>query len=70
MRNLLQATDRQLSQIWPPTVGPRLEALVSDDAGLGQAIHPFPNVNVDPSILNERQEFVLVDNLWGNDVDR
>jgi hypothetical protein len=45
------------------------EALVSDDASLGQAIHPFPNFDVDPTILNERQEFVLVDNFGGNDVD-
>jgi hypothetical protein len=36
------------------------EALASDDAGLGQAVHPFPNFDVDPTILNETEEFVLV----------
>jgi hypothetical protein len=28
MRNLLRVTDRQMSQIWPPTAGPRLDRIL------------------------------------------
>ena len=47
-----------------------LEELVGNDAGLGEAIHSFPNFDVDPSnFVNQVLEVVFYDDLFWDDVE-
>ena len=46
-----------------------LKELVGNDAGLGEAVHSFPNFDVDPSVfVNQVPEVVFYDNLFRDDV--
>ena len=45
------------------------EELVGKDAGLGQGIHPFLDVNIDPSFfVDQIAEVVFYNDLFGDDV--
>jgi hypothetical protein len=47
-----------------------LEDLVGNDAGLGEAVHSFPNFDVDPSVfVNQVPEVVFYDDLFRDDVE-
>jgi len=47
-----------------------LEELVGNDAGLGEAVHSFPNFDVDPSVfVNLVPEDVFYDDLLRDDVE-
>ena len=47
-----------------------LEELVGNDAGLGEAVHSFPNFDVDPSVfVNQVPEVVFYDDLFRDDVE-
>jgi len=47
-----------------------LEELVGNDAGLGEAVHSFPNFDVDPSVfVNQVPEVVFYDDLLRDDVE-
>jgi hypothetical protein len=47
-----------------------LEELVGNDAGLGEAVHSFPNFDVDPSFfVNQVPEVVFYDDLFRDDVE-
>ena len=46
-----------------------LKELVGNDAGLGEAVHSFPNFDVDPSVfVNQVPEIVFYDDLFRDDV--
>ncbi len=47
-----------------------LNDLVGNDAGLGEAVHSFPNFDVDPSVVvNQVPEVVFYDDLLRDDVE-
>jgi hypothetical protein len=47
-----------------------LEELVGDDAGLGEAIHPFSNFDIDPSfVIDQVAEVVFDGDFFGDDVE-
>ncbi len=46
-----------------------LKELAGNDAGLGEAVHSFPNFDVDPSVfVNQVPEIVFYDDLFRDDV--
>ena len=46
------------------------ELVLGNDAGLGEAVHSFPNFDVDPSVfVNQVPEVVFYDNLFRDDVE-
>ena len=62
-------TRGEVGRFVPVLVEVFFEALVGDDAGLWETVHALADFDVDPPILNKREEIVLIDDFLGDDED-